>query len=252
MAVSAITAFLPFVTSGSIFAPRRIGKGNGRNNPILSIMDYDVAAGQTAKVVEGAANIAKESNAGLAATIAEKEKSLSAFLKADKIAGGAGKVLRFTMNNINPLIGTIELGKVAFAKDEDRLRTALEGGCAFGGMLLGEGAAKRILGLSKASYKDGKYEITEREALYKRLPFYKQEQADAIKRFCETKTFMNKHIFKHAPKVAKGLLFVVASIGSYILGNKIGTCAADLAENKTNAKKVSLNPFGQQAQIQAA
>ncbi len=220
MAVSAITAFLPFVTSGSIFAPRRIGKGNGRNNPILSIMDYDVAAGQTAKVVEGAANIAKETNAGLAAKVAEKEKALNAFLKADKIANGAGKVLRFTMNNINPLIGATEAVKVAFA--DDKQSAAIISGCSFGGMLLGEGAAKRILGLSKASYKNGKYEITEREALYKRLPFYKQEQADAIKKFCETKTFMNKHVFKHAPKVAKGLLFVTASIGSYVTGNVIG------------------------------
>lgn len=235
MAVTAISAFLPFVTSGSIFAPRRIGKGNGRNNPILSIMDYDVAAGQTAKVVEGAANIAKESNAGLAAKVAEKEKALNAFLKADKIANGAGKVLRFTMNNINPLIGAIELGKVAFAKDEDRLRTALEGGCAFGGMLLGEGAAKRIMGLAKSSYKNGKYELTPREALYKRLPFYKQEQADAIKKFCETKTFMNKHIFKHAPMVAKGLLFVGASIGSYVAGNAIGETIANSIESKQTA-----------------
>ena len=250
MAVSAITAFLPFVTSGSIFAPRRIGKGNGRNNPILSIMDYDVAAGQTAKVVEGAANIAKETNAGLAATIAEKEKSLNAFLKADKIANGAGKVLRFTMNNINPLIGTIELGKVLFAKDEDRLRTALEGGCAFGGMLLGEGAAKEILGLSKTSYKNGKYEITERTPLYQK--WIGKEQRKAINDFCETKKFMGKHVFKHAPKVAKGLLFVSASIGSYIGGNVLGEKIADTIEGKNTAKKASLNPFSQQSQIQAA
>ena len=229
MAVSAITAFLPFVTSGSIFAPRRIGKANGRDNAILSIMDYDVAAGQSAKVVEGAANIAKESKTLLAVKVMEHEKALQSFLESEKLANGAGKVLRFTMNNINPLIGVTEGVKVLLADDKER--AAITGGCAFGGMLLGEAAAKNFLGLAKTNYKNGKYEVTPREAIYKKI--FKEEWINTVRDFCKTKTFMNKHIFKYLPKVGGGMLFAGSSIGSWYFGGKGGEYIADKVLGKS-------------------
>ena len=174
MAVTALTAFLPFVTSGSIFAPRRVDKGLGSNNAIVSIMDYDIAVGQGAKVVEGAANIAKESsNSSLVASVIEKEKALENFLKGDKAMGTLGKITRFTMNNVNPLIGATETIKVMYADNKEE--AALTGGLAFGSMIAGENAAKNLLGLAKTKYRNGKYEVTPREALYKKLPFYKEE-----------------------------------------------------------------------------
>ena len=221
MSTTALTTFLPFVTSGTIFAPRRVDKGLGSNNAIVSIMDYDIAVGQSAKVLEGAANIAKESsNSSLVASIIEKEKALEEFLKADKTIGTLGKITRFTMNNVNPLIGATETIKVLYADNKEE--AALTGGLAFGGMLAGEAAAKNFLGLSKTKYKNGKYEVTPRKALYKELPFYSQESEKAIKDLCETTTFFGKHIFKHAPKIVKGGLFAGASIGAFALGDKAG------------------------------
>ncbi len=254
MAVTALTAFLPFVTSGSIFAPRRVDKGLGSNNALVSIMDYDIAVGQGAKVVEGAANIAKESsNSSLVATVLEKEKKLEEFLKADKTIGTLGKITRFTMNNINPLIGATETIKVLYADNKEE--AALTGGLAFGGMIAGENAAKRVLGLAKTKYKDGKYEVTQREALYKKLPFYSEKSESAIKDFCATKTFMGKHIFKHAPTVAKGALFAATSIGCYALGNKAGNKIYKnfFEENKQTAKEIELKPESEnKVSVQAA
>lgn len=244
MAGIAITAFLPFVTSGSIFAPRRVNKGLGSNNAIVSIMDYDIAVGQGAKVLEGAANIAKESkNSSLVANVIEKEKALEEFLKADKAMETIGKVTRFTMNNINPLIGATETIKVLYADNKEE--AALTGGLAFGGMIVGENAAKNLLGLAKTKYKNGKYEITPREALYKKLPFYKEESEKAIKDYCNTKTFMGKHIFKHAPKAAKGALFAATSIGSYALGNNVGHKIYENFSQAQNAKEAPVNSLNQ-------
>jgi len=243
MATSALTTFLPFVTSGTIFAPRRVDKGLGSNNAIVSIMDYDIAIGQSAKVVEGAANIAKESkNSSLVASIIEKEKAFEEFLKADKAMETVGKVTRFTMNHINPLIGATETIKVLYADNKEE--AALTGGLAFGGMLAGEAAAKNFLGLAKTEYKNGKYEVTPRKALYKKLPFYSEKSEQAIKDFCVTKTFMGKHIFKHAPKVAKGAIFAGASIGTFALGDTAGHVIYDNASKNKNKKAltVSLNP----------
>ena len=235
MAGTAITAFLPFVTSGSIFAPRRVNKGLGSNNAIVSIMDYDIAVGQGAKVLEGAANIAKESkNSSLVANVIEKEKALEEFLKADKTMATVGKVTRFTMNHINPLIGATETIKVLYADNKEE--AALTGGMAFGGMIAGETAAKNFLGLAKTKYRNGKYEVTPREALYKKLPFYKEESAKAIKDLCETTTFFGKHMFKHAPKIVKGSIFAGASIGTFAVGDITGQAIYDNFF-KNNSKK---------------
>ena len=233
MAVTALTAFLPFVASGSIFAPRRVDKGLGSNNALVSIMDYDIAIGQGAKVVEGAANIAKESsNIGLASKIIEKERALEEFLKADKAMETLGKATRFTMNHINPLIGATETIKVMYADNKEE--AAITGGMAFGGMIAGETAAKNFLGLAKTKYKNGKYEITPREALYKKLPFYSEKSEQAIKDFCKTTTFMNKHIFKYAPKIGKGICFATASIGCFAGGDALGHVIYDKYEELTN------------------
>ena len=240
MAATAITAFLPFVASGSIFAPRRIDKGLGSNNAIVSIMDYDIAIGQSAKVVEGAANIAKESsNTSLAAKVIAKEKALEEFLKADKVFETVGKATRFTMNNINPLIGATETIKVLYADNKEE--AALTCGLAFGGMLTGEAAAKKFLGLSKSEYKNGEYKITPRKALYKEMPFYNEESEKAIKDFCVTKTFMGKHVFKHAPKAAKGVIFAATSIGSYALGDKAGETIYNNFFKNDNNKAVTID-----------
>lgn len=237
MAVTALTAFLPFVTSGSIFAPRRVDKGLGSNNAIVSVMDYDIAIGQGAKVVEGAANIAKESsNKSLVAKVIEREKAFEEFLKADKTMSTVGKVTRFTMNHVNPLIGATETIKVLYADNKEE--AALTGGLAFGGMIAGETAAKNFMGLAKTNYKNGKYEVTPREALYKKLPFYKEESEKAIKDFCATKTFMGKHVLKHAPMIAKGALFAATSIGSFAAGDKLGHAIYDNAvKNKEKEEK---------------
>ena len=224
--VAAISAFLPSITSGTIFAPRRANKGTEADNPFVAAMNFGIAGGQVGNIFRGAASIAKASTGDLATRIVKLEKAINTvsneLSRTDKIMNGVIRGGSCVMRNINPAIGATELVKTLFA--EDKVDAALTGGCAFGGMLLGERAAKEFLGLAKTSYKKGAYEITPREALYKKMPGYPylKEQLKAIKDYLITKRFVNEKVLKHTPFIIKGISFALASILSYQAGHNAG------------------------------
>lgn len=242
--IAAVSTFLPSITSGTIFAPRRANKGAESNNAIIAAMNFGVAGGQVGNIFRGAAGLAKASTGELAAKIVKLDNAVNTMAtelsKTDKIMNGAIKGGSLIMRNINPAIGAIELTKVAFSND--KVDAALTGGCAFGGMLLGEGAAKRILGLAKTSYKNGKCEVTHRNALYKKLPCYPaiKNQFKAVSDYLITKNIVSEKIMKHVPSVGKGILFASASIFSYLGGRKTGEFLSNNFSNK-KAKEVALN-----------
>ena len=203
-------------------------------------------------VFRGVAGIAKASTGEIAAKIVELDNKVGnvagELSRTDKIMSGAIKGGNFLMRNINPAIGTTELVKVLFA--EDKLDAALTGGCAFGGMLLGEGAAKRILGLSKTSYEKGVYKAIPREALYKKLACYPQvrEQLKAIKDYLVTKHIVSEKILKHVPPVAKGITFAAISILTYGTGRLFGKFLSKCAKGEDkNAKQVKIQGYSQAA-----
>ena len=58
--VAAITSFLPLVVSSAIFSTRRTNKALEADNPMVSIMNLDIATGQVFKAGECAMNIAQD------------------------------------------------------------------------------------------------------------------------------------------------------------------------------------------------
>jgi len=245
--IEAISLFLPSITSGTIFAPRRANKGAESNNALVAAMNFGIAGGQIGNVFRGVAGVAKASTGDIAAKIVELDQKIlnasETLSKTDKIADSLLKAGSFTMRNINPAIGATELVKAAFAKD--KTDALLTGGCAFGGMLLGEGAAKRILGLAKSSHKNGIYTVTPRTALYKKLSCYPvvREQLKAIGDYLITKHIVSEKVLKHVPSVAKGIAFALTSILSYAAGRKIGKTLSNTykelsTEKNQNAKNI--------------
>lgn len=224
--IAAISAFLPSITSGTIFAPRRANKGAEADNPFVAAMNFGIAGGQVGNVFRGAASIAKASTGNLATRIVKLEKAINTvsneLSRTDKLMNGVIKGGSCIMRNINPAIGATELVKAAFAKD--KVDAALTGGCAFGGMLLGERATKHLLGMAKTSYRNGGYIITPRKALYRSLPGYIfiREQLKALKDYLLVKKFVSEKILKHAPSIFKGICFALASILSYQAGHRGG------------------------------
>ena len=243
--LAAVSTFLPSITSGTIFAPRRANKGAESNNAVVAAMNFGIAGGQVGNIFRGAAGLAKASTGELAAKIVKLDNAVNTMSqelsKTDKFMNGVVKGGGFVMRNINPAIGATELVKVAFS--DDKLDAALTGGCAFTGMLLGEGAAKRILGLAKTSYKNGKCEVTQRNALYKKLPCYPaiKNQLKTVSDYLVTKHIVSEKIMKHVPSIGKGITFALSSIFSYLGGRKIGETLSEKYDNKKSAKEVALN-----------
>ena len=216
----AITSFMPSVISSGIFSSRRANSGAdalSQSNPFVAAMNMDIAGGQILNAAKGVSAIAKESTNKLATGFTSAEKSIKALTKGDKVLNGFGKVLNFTSNYINPLITVTGAVKVATA--DNKKEAAVREGLALGTMFASEAAAKRIIGMPIIKKIDGKRVAVAREGLYKKNPFA-SKQVEALKDFCNTKTFCNKSL-KFLPGVLKGLVFVAASICGYQLGTAI-------------------------------
>jgi hypothetical protein len=215
------------------------------NNPVYGAMNIDIAAGQTlkgARAIKGIAAATGEDSKLLVEGASEAIKDLS---KTNKFLKGAGKVISYTADHINPIICVTSGCKVLGA--DDKKDEAIREGLAVTTMLAGtEPLAKKFLGLSKTETVGGKeveksflgfkYKKTvggekvtvSQEGLYKKLyknnP-YLEKQVEAIKDYCETKEFFHgKKLLKGAPGAVKGLLFVGASIAGYQLGEGLANC----------------------------
>lgn len=225
--VATIASFLPLTVSGLVFSSRRTNKALEADNPMVSIMNLDIATGQVFKASECAMNIAQESKNknGITNFITSAEENIKEMSKGAKALETAGKVVKFTADHINPIIMVTSGIKIATSDDAER--AALVEVPAVGTMLfVTEPLYKKLVGISKTKRIDGKLVAIEQEALYKKNPFLKK-QVEAISDLCATTKF-----FKHAPNVLKGLGFVIASISGYELGKYLGETAADKFASK--------------------
>lgn len=216
--LSAIALFTPIIASNAVFSMRRASRGLNaiEDNPLYGAMNMDIAAGQTLKGARAAKAIAVSSGTELGEVFEGATQAIKKASESSKVLRGAGKVLQFTADNINPIICATGAVKVAFA--DDKLDAAAREGIALGCMFGAERLAKKVLGMpiaSKGGTKAG-------EALYKKNPFI-NEQVSALKDFCTTKKLFNNISLNAAPAIAKGLFFVGASIAGY----KLGTVIAD-------------------------
>lgn len=197
------------VASG-IFAARNIDKT--RNGDVGRSA---VALGQTAGVVQ---EVAKYDN--IVAKGARSAVSVfSNLAKEHKAFEYAGKVTKFAIDNVNPLICASGVIKTAMA--DDKVKTGITEVAALGTMFAGEALIKDYY--SKA-------------AKSKTLQ-------NTIKKASETELL--KPVFKYTEKhklngkigsIIKGLTFIAGSMTAYSIGHSIGNNVADKVETKLGIK----------------
>ncbi len=219
--LSSIALFAPAIASNAVFSFRRASRGVDAidENPIYGMMNMDIAAAQTLKAAKATGDMVKVSDAAAGETIKGAEQAFKNIAQDSKFLKGAGKIVRFTADNINPIICATSGVKVLYSDDKtDALaREAL----ALTTMFSAEAAAKKFLGMPITKKINGKKVTVARESLYSQNPFLKA-QASAIKDYCSTTKLLNKISLKPVPGMLKGLAFVAASIAGYQAGSILG------------------------------
>jgi len=177
-----------------------------------------VTLGQTAGVVQ---EVAKYDGA-IAKTARSACSVFSDLAKENKAFEYAGKVTKFAVNNVNPLICVSGVIKTAMA--DDKVTTGITEAAALSAMFAGEGLTKKY------------YESIVNSKTCKNI----------LKKASETKGL--KNIFKYIEKhklggkigaVIKGVTFIAASITSYNVGEKIGKDVAKDIKANTTPKKIN-------------
>lgn len=222
--IASIALFAPIVASNAVFSARRAKRGADAmdNNPLFGLANFEIAAAQILKGGRAAKalSVATESTTDIAAKGAKETiKSTSAIGKTLK---GAGKVISFTADHINPIIVATGAIKVLGSEDKpDALaRETTSLACMFGA----EAAMKDFVGMPTVKKVNGELVTVSREGSYKKL--FKKEQLKAMNEFFAVEKTMKecsnfKKVMKVVPGATKGLLFVGASIAGYEIGSKI-------------------------------
>lgn len=171
-----------------------------------------VAYGQAAGVLQEAAK-----GTGAVGSAARSTMSVfSKMAKQHKAFEYAGKVTKFAVDNVNPLICVA--GAYKTLKSDDKVKTGITEFCALGTMFAGESLIKN------------NYDLVVNSKICKNV----------LKKASDTKLL--KPVFEYLAKhnlsgkvgsIIKGLAFVAGSIGSYTLGQKLG-------ENVSNSVKANL------------
>ena len=235
------------IAKNAIFSSRRTDRAINADNIAVSFGNADVAAGQVKNALDSAGVLAKGSKTGVFAGLKGAKDAIVSMSEGSKVLQGAGKVIEFTADHINPVITVVGGVKVLTADNKEDALT--EEGLALGGMFLSEGITKEALMMEK-KIKDpmtGKKICVKRTAMYDALskvnPQLKPQVKNiekAINEYCETKKFLGKISMKQAPNIGKALLFVGASIGGYAAGHALGEKINENRHNK-KAKKIALN-----------
>ena len=216
--LSSIALFAPAIASNAVFSFRRASKGVNAidENPIYGMMNMDLAAGQTLKAAKATVDMIQASDKAAGETFKGAEQAIKNMANEGKFLKGVGKVVRFTADNINPIICATSGVKVLYSDDKtDALaREAL----ALTTMFAAEGAAKKFLGMPVTKKLNGQRVTMARESLYSKNPFL-NKQALALKDYCSVNKLFNKISLKPLPGLIKGLCFVAASITGYQSGS---------------------------------
>ena len=214
--VAPIALLTPIVASNAVFSVRRASKGVDAisENPLYAAANIDIAAGQVVKGTRAASQIASTSSSSVATSFKAATTSAADAIKAasnaSKVVSGIGKVVQFTADHINPVICVGSAIKVA--GDDDKVDEAARETLRLGSMFLFEKGAKNFIGMPVTKNFEGMNFTVKTEGLYKQV--FSDKQISAIKDFCKT-----KECLKYVPSMAKGLLFVGASIAGYKFGN---------------------------------
>ncbi len=173
-----------------------------------------VTVGQCTGVLQ---EISKLDNA-FAATAKSAVSVFEELAKTSKAVDYAGKCLKFTADNVNPLI--CASGALKVAMSDDKLNTGIVELAALSTMFTGEGLMKEYFNDVFSEKNISK--ICEKSAGFKHL----KPIAEAI----EKGKFSGK-----IASILKGVVFVGGSMASYFVGQKLGEVAAErVAPKKIN------------------
>ena len=123
--LTSIALFAPVVASNAIFSARRVARGVDAlddKNPCLGIANFNLAAGQVLKGGRAAKALAIAADPSLKMLTDGAAETIKATSTGGKILKGAGKVLNYTADHINPII--VATGAVKVLTSDDKLDTA--------------------------------------------------------------------------------------------------------------------------------
>lgn len=222
--IASIALFTPILASNAVFSARRAKRGVDAmdNNPLFGLANFDIAAAQIVKGGRAAKALAITVDPTMEIASKGATEAIKSTSTASKVLKGAGKVVSFTADHINPII--IAAGGIKVLGSDDKAdalaRETTSLACMFGA----EAAMKDFVGMPFTEKVNGKIVTRYREGSYKNL--FKQEQLKAMRDFFVVEKNIAKctnfeKILKAVPGATKGLLFVGASIAGYSIGSKI-------------------------------
>lgn len=234
--IASIALFGPIVASNAVFSARRASRGIDAidENPLFALTNFDIAAAQVLKGGRAAKALAITADPTLNIATKGAAETIKSTSMAGKVLKGAGKVVKFTADHINPVI--IGGGIIKTLGSEDKLDTGAKESTALLCMFGAEGAMKKFVGMPITEKVNGKIVTKSRDGAYKKL--FKAEQLKAMKDFFAVEKTMAEctnlqKVLKVVPGATKGLLFVGASIAGYSIGQKIAETI--LGESKQSA-----------------
>ena len=214
------------ITKNVVFSTRRTDKAvNHSDNFVVSFGNADVASGQIKNALDSAGLLAKESKLGIVSGFKGAHAALKNISDGSKVLQGAGKVIEFTADHLNPVITVVGAAKVITA--EDKAEAFNEEAPAIGCMFAFEEVTKNVLEMEK-KVKDpvtGKKISKKRISILRSNPFL-NEQYDYIektlKEHLADKKLCKKIPLKHVPNVAIGFTLVGMSMLGYNTGKSFG------------------------------
>ena len=242
-AVRAIALSTPIIACNLFgFAPRRLKKSIDAvdSNIAESIGNLDLCAGQTLKGIRATNDIVKTAEPSAAETIKSMNNAKSTAKgfklfegitntiknaeKSSKIIKGVSDVVKFTADNINPVIYTVGGIKVLGSKSDDKLDVAAHEAASIGLMRLGEEIYSNAMGMPIQKYdKDLKRFVSKERPMNKHVKKLINNAKKKILSKEKAVKFIKSHenLVKAAPGIAKGTGFALTSILSYKAGENL-------------------------------
>jgi hypothetical protein len=206
------------------------------DNPLFGTANLAIAGGQTLKGINAAKDLTYTTKLPSAPeTINITGSAFKGLSTSSKFLKFFGTVLNTISNNINPLICCASGIKVLGS--DDKADTAVREILGLGTMFSFEGAAKAIIGMPI-------YKANGQSIQRKACPFF-EKQVKALDDLLKETALFKKISSSSVHGALKGLLFVLASIAGYKIGNKIADALigkkAD-PKDKCTAKRIVMTP----------
>ena len=253
-AIEALALSAPVVVSCAGFAPRRVSKGmkalddkENSTSGLYGLMNFDIAAGQTLKGLRAARAMSIASDFSGASSIEKISNTMKNASKGSKFLKGVGEVVKFTADNVNPII--IAASGVKVLGSDDKVEAAERETINLGFMFGAEALAKNALGMPKTEKNPitGEKVSVPRESWLGKTTvgekinkFFGESQKSAMNDLKETKMFFNKVPAKAVKGGLKGAAFVTASILGYKLGEVVSNVLLGEEKSKTAKQKAAV------------